>query len=78
MRLISTDTLIAYCMKHKCSSVPIEFIKAEKPIIIRKCGHWEKTESGEFYCPFCKYIPQWDDDKFCGNCGSDMRGENNG
>lgn len=38
-----------------------------------KRGHWEKTESGELYCPYCNYIPQWNDDKFCGNCGADMR-----
>ena len=38
----------------------------------RPQGKWGKH--GE--CPFCSYIRQWDDDKFCGNCGADMRGDN--
>lgn len=33
MRLISMDKLIDYCVKHRCGSVPIDFIKADKPII---------------------------------------------
>lgn len=33
MRLISQDKLIEYCEKHKCSSVPIDVIKSESPII---------------------------------------------
>ncbi len=36
-----------------------------------KQGEWGKH--GE--CPFCSYIRQWEDDKFCGNCGADMRKE---
>ena len=36
----------------------------------RPQGKWGKH--GE--CPFCSYIRQWEDDKFCGNCGADMRG----
>lgn len=32
-------------------------------------GEWGKH--GE--CPFCSYIRQWEEDKFCGNCGADMR-----
>lgn len=38
---------------------------------IRPQGEWGKH--GE--CPFCSYIRQWDDDKFCGNCGADLRKE---
>ncbi len=34
-----------------------------------KQGKWGKH--GE--CPFCSYIRQWEDDKFCGNCGAKMQ-----
>lgn len=37
----------------------------------RKKGKW--GNHGE--CPFCSYLRQWEDDRFCGNCGADMRGE---
>lgn len=36
----------------------------------RKKGKW--GNHGE--CPFCSYLRQWEDDRFCGNCGADMRG----
>ncbi len=36
----------------------------------RETGKW--GEHGE--CPFCGYLQQWDDDKFCGNCGARMEG----
>ena len=36
----------------------------------RKHGHW--GANGE--CPFCGYLHQWEDDKFCGNCGARMEG----
>jgi len=35
----------------------------------RPQGEWGKN--GE--CPFCSYIRQWEDDKFCGNCGAKMQ-----
>jgi uncharacterized paraquat-inducible protein A len=38
-----------------------------------KRGKWKHDESG-LYCPYCKYIPQWDDDKFCARCGAKMGG----
>jgi hypothetical protein len=38
-----------------------------------KRGKWKHDESG-LYCPYCKYIPQWDDDKFCARCGAKMDG----
>lgn len=38
-----------------------------------KHGNWVRAASGELYCSICKYVPQWDDDKFCANCGADMR-----
>ena len=34
-------------------------------------GEWGKH--GE--CPFCSYVRQWEDDKFCGNCGAKLRGK---
>lgn len=37
----------------------------------RRKGKW--GNHGE--CPFCSYLRQWEDDRFCGNCGADMRGE---
>lgn len=37
--------------------------------IARPQGEWGKN--GE--CPFCSYIRQWEDDKFCGNCGAAMQ-----
>ena len=36
-----------------------------------KKGKW--GNHGE--CPFCSYLRQWEDDRFCGNCGAEMRGE---
>lgn len=47
MRLISMDKLIEYCEKHRRASVPIDFIKAENPIISTgdtsvKYGKWIK------------------------------------
>ena len=38
----------------------------------RKKGKW--GEHGE--CPFCDYLRQWRDDKFCANCGAKMEEEN--
>lgn len=35
----------------------------------RPKGEWGKRNQ----CPFCSYIRQWEDDKFCGNCGADLR-----
>ena len=37
----------------------------------RPKGKW--GDNGE--CPFCNYLRQWEDDKFCGNCGADCRGD---
>ena len=34
----------------------------------RPQGEWGKH--GE--CPFCSYIKQWENDKFCGNCGAKL------
>lgn len=34
MKLISQDKLLDYCEKRKVCSVPLEFIKAESPIIV--------------------------------------------
>lgn len=48
-----------------------EDIDAMQPIEERKKGKW--GNHGE--CPFCSYLRQWEDDRFCGNCGADMRGE---
>ena len=47
--------------------------ECEEPSMIpeRKKGKW--GNHGE--CPFCSYLRQWEDDRFCGNCGADMRGE---
>jgi hypothetical protein len=41
-----------------------------------KHGHWEQSASGELYCCYCQYVPQWADDKFCANCGAKMDGGN--
>lgn len=86
MRLISMDTLIEYCAKHRCASVPIDFIKAEKPIISTKHGHWIKENrqcKGMFelyqtyiHCSECgkeHYYGTGDMPNFCDNCGADMR-----
>lgn len=79
MRLIPIDKLIEYCVKHRCNSVPIEFIKAEKPIIVAdgqsvKCSKW-KISSDEYYyyCSECQYVPNGGLTNFCPNCGADMR-----
>lgn len=39
-----------------------------------KRGNWKQDASGELYCPYCMYVPQWDDDKFCAHCGAKMCG----
>ena len=39
----------------------------------RKKGKWGQW--GE--CPYCSYLRQFPDDKFCSNCGADMRGDEN-
>lgn len=39
-----------------------------------KHGRWVLAASGELYCSICEYVPQWDDDKFCANCGAKMDG----
>lgn len=54
MRLISMDKLIDYCVKHRCTSVPIDFIKAEKPIkstlkIVAQLYDPDGCACGEFY-----------------------------
>ena len=53
----------------------IEGYKAGKNDFAPKQGEWGKH--GE--CPFCSYIRQWEDDKFCGNCGAELQNktENN-
>ena len=52
----------------KCKSIE----DADGTIFVkRKKGKW--GNHGE--CPFCSYLRQWEDDRFCGNCGADMRGE---
>lgn len=40
-----------------------------------KHGHWKHSASGEMYCCYCQYVPQWEDDKFCANCGAKMDGD---
>jgi hypothetical protein len=35
----------------------------------------KSTWGADGECPFCGYLRQWNDDNFCGNCGADMRGE---
>ena len=38
-------------------------------------GRWMRDDrSGELYCSRCKWIPSWDDEKYCANCGSKMDG----
>ena len=51
-----------------------------KPVVR---GKWIIHDCGEATCPVCKTRQKniWDYDgwqNFCGNCGADMRGENNG
>ena len=91
MRLISMDKLIEYCVKHRCTSVPIDFIKVEKPIIITtKHGKWVKERrkcKGTFdlyqtyiHCSECgkeHYYGTGDMPNYCDNCGADMRGKDN-
>ena len=77
IRLISMDNLLGYCVKHKCASVPIDFIKAEKPIIAAnvKCGKWKISSDGYYYyCSECQYVPNGGLTNFCPDCGADMRG----
>lgn len=40
-----------------------------------KHGKWVRDASGELYCPYCMYVPQWEDDKFCAHCGAKMEVE---
>ena len=50
----------------------IDFLKY-MPSAQPECPKGKWGEHGE--CPFCGYLRQWEDDRFCGNCGADMRGE---
>jgi hypothetical protein len=57
----------------KCSEIRLTYLRIldEQPTIEeRKTGKW--GAQGE--CPFCGYLRQWKDDKFCGNCGAKMEG----
>lgn len=40
-----------------------------------KHGKWKRDASGELNCSNCMYVPKWDDDKFCANCGAKMDGD---
>ena len=59
----STKSSTEYLKQKEAYELAIKALE-EKPQ-----GEWGKN--GE--CPFCSYIRQWEDDKFCGNCGADMR-----
>lgn len=84
MRLISIDKLIGYCEKHRRASVPIDFIKAEKPIISTgdtsvKHGYWKEEEPRVLKCSVCgEYAPMnylgqnCIDSRYCPWCGTKM------
>ena len=83
--LISRSELKKAILKHCRSEIEainhfwyddtiITLIENAPSVEERPQGEWGKH--GE--CPFCSYIRQWEDDNFCGNCGADMRGDNDG
>lgn len=72
MRLISQDKLIDYCDKHMTHSVPIEVIKAEKPIIIGELTTIISRQSGLIQLPVCSRCsrgPLLDSYICCPYCG---------
>jgi len=89
MRLIDRDALLEKTVpknpdaEFRC--VPVEDIKAAPIIEERKKGRWiihpeVKNVYGGVYieCPECgeKYVVQHlEDEKFCRNCGADLRKE---
>lgn len=87
MRFISMDKLIEYCVTHRCGSIPIDFIKAEKPVDVQPVtyGRWEEVSDWYGYdvhyrCSACNaefYLevgtPEYNGYWYCPRCGADMR-----
>lgn len=79
--MVRFDDLRIYCEKHKCGSVPIEYIKQMPKIEAAPVRHGRWIVKGqEIYCSECNreslYNP-FGASKFsdlCPNCGADMRG----
>lgn len=79
MRLIDADKLFEEVGQikprnkehYKAIGEFMNMITNSETINFRPKGEW--GDNGE--CPFCGYLSQWEDDKFCGNCGADMRGD---
>ena len=77
-RLIDTSDLNNQIMLQKnrfgCLSVTIsnvfEDIIRDTPTVRSdiRTGEWDKDGA----CPFCGYLQQWEDDKYCGNCGAKL------
>lgn len=79
--MVRFDDLRIYCEKHKCGSVPIEYIKQMPKIEAAPVRHGRWIVRGqEIYCSECNeeslYNPfgasKFSD--FCPKCGADMRG----
>lgn len=81
VRLIDANALLQECEKaykfedrrgqlaHCISAIKTAPTIDAQPV---KHGKWERDASGELNCSNCMYVPKWDDDKFCANCGAKM------
>lgn len=73
---LSPDVQSELIRRDEVSSCIAELINA--PTIDaqpEKHGKWKRDASGELNCSTCGYVPKWDDDKFCANCGAKMDGD---
>jgi len=66
LKVIDNTKPVEYPFYQEAYQTGYEEGKNERPQ-----GEWGKH--GE--CPFCSYVRQWEDDKFCGNCGAKLRGK---
>lgn len=64
-----TDDILEILEKYKLRIPPNVFYELKADI----CNHEEPEMWGkDGECPHCGYLQQWEDDKFCGNCGAQL------
>ena len=71
MRLIDADALKEEVNKKKVIGRFSILVLIDNAPTVEEIPQGEWGKHGE--CPFCSYIKQWEDDKFCGNCGAMLR-----
>lgn len=71
--LIANVTFDEDKLKEIVQTEVIEKIKSGELVLKDKRPQGEWGKHGE--CPFCSYVRQWENDKFCGNCGAQMNKE---